>query len=57
MTCPCRDCEKRNIGCHSKCSLYKEWAKENEKLRHERYEKTRAEYLSRPGKPVRRRRK
>ena len=56
MTCPCRDCEKRNIGCHSKCSLYKEWAKENEKLRKERYEKTRAEYLSRPGKPVRRRR-
>lgn len=29
---------------------------EHEKLRHERYEKTRAEYLSRPGKPVRRRR-
>lgn len=57
MTCPCRDCDKRTIGCHSKCEQYKEWAKENEKLRTERYERNRAEYLSRPGKPVRRRRK
>ena len=22
---PCKDCEKRFVGCHSSCSDYKEW--------------------------------
>lgn len=27
MTCPCKDCEFRQPGCHSKCEVYKEWRK------------------------------
>ena len=26
MKCPCKDCEKRYVGCHSKCSDYKDWS-------------------------------
>ena len=27
MTCPCKDCEFRQPGCHSKCEVYKDWKK------------------------------
>ena len=23
--CPCKDCKKRETGCHNKCEDYKEW--------------------------------
>lgn len=43
MSCPCKDCDKRYIGCHGKCSQYKEWrqnyTKQNEDIRHERHQK------------------
>ena len=33
---PCKDCESRHVGCHSKCSKYSEWREllnqENEKI-------------------------
>lgn len=25
MMCPCKDCEDREIGCHSKCEKYKKF--------------------------------
>ena len=25
MPCPCRNCEKRDIGCHGSCDDYKAW--------------------------------
>lgn len=25
MTCPCKGCTDREIGCHSKCSEYVKW--------------------------------
>ena len=28
---PCKDCEDRHIGCHSKCKQYKAFAEENRK--------------------------
>ena len=28
MTCPCKGCTDREIGCHSKCSKYIEWKAE-----------------------------
>jgi len=31
--CPCRGCEDRQVGCHSKCEGYKEWASKHEKLK------------------------
>jgi hypothetical protein len=34
---PCKDCGDRNVGCHSVCEKYKEFAKENERVRNERY--------------------
>ena len=29
MNQPCKDCEKRHVGCHGKCNDYKEWHKEH----------------------------
>ncbi|MBR2869810.1 MAG: hypothetical protein IKB98_00300 [Clostridia bacterium] len=23
--CPCKECNKRQVGCHSTCTLYTEW--------------------------------
>ena len=54
--CPCKDCDKRNADCHSICRAYKEWSKENEKMRDERNERVRIAYLSRDTRPKRRRR-
>lgn len=28
MTCPCKGCTDREIGCHAKCSKYIEWKTE-----------------------------
>ena len=25
MICPCKDCDKRKVGCHSECNKYKDW--------------------------------
>lgn len=25
--CPCKGCDKRELGCHEKCVLYKKWKK------------------------------
>jgi len=33
MKCPCKDCEKRYVGCHGDCLEYKEWSSENERLK------------------------
>lgn len=33
MVCPCRDCERRRIGCHAECGEYKAWDTENRKAR------------------------
>ena len=27
--CPCRDCSKRTLGCHDKCTDYKNWQKDS----------------------------
>ena len=43
MKCPCRYCEKRDVGCHGKCSDYKEWKAESDKL-HEIERKERQNY-------------
>ena len=28
MKVPCKDCENREVGCHSKCEEYIEWKEE-----------------------------
>ena len=33
MECPCRRCEKREVGCHGKCEDYKEWKAKSDKIR------------------------
>lgn len=35
MVAPCKDCVEREIGCHSKCELYKEYVKYREIEREE----------------------
>ena len=27
MKCPCKECSKREVGCHGKCANYQEWRK------------------------------
>lgn len=43
MNCPCKDCDRRKLGCHGFCKEYKEWQKwndeKNEKRRKEMNEK------------------
>ena len=29
--CPCKDCEKRNPGCHDRCEMFAQWKAEMEK--------------------------
>lgn len=35
---PCKDCGRREIGCHSSCEAYIEYAKERAAARKARYE-------------------
>ena len=34
MDCPCRECARREIGCHGKCEEYGAWKAELAKKRH-----------------------
>ena len=38
---PCRDCEKRQVGCHSSCEEYKAYAARLERIRAAKFEKNR----------------
>ena len=29
MKCPCKNCKKREVGCHSYCNNYIKWSKYN----------------------------
>lgn len=33
MACPCKDCQKRCVGCHSKCEDYLKWQEEHNKTK------------------------
>lgn len=37
---PCMNCEKRKVGCHSKCKEYAEYDRQNRKKRAERMMET-----------------
>lgn len=32
MKAPCRDCDRRHIGCHTICTEYKAWRREQDKI-------------------------
>lgn len=36
MNCPCKDCDKREPGCHSKCEAYRNFRKANIELNRKR---------------------
>lgn len=42
--CPCRGCQRREIGCHGKCEEYQTWSREKTKEREELREERRAHY-------------
>lgn len=44
QTCPCKDCARRFLGCHSSCGEYKTWQKLKETERNERQRKRMEEY-------------
>ena len=33
ITCPCKDCTDREIGCHSTCEKYINWCEERQKYK------------------------
>ena len=35
MTAPCKDCERRTVGCHSSCPEYQEFRLERDRINHE----------------------
>lgn len=37
MTAPCKDCERREVGCHAKCKEYLDYHEYNERMLHKRY--------------------
>ena len=37
--CPCKDCEKRELYCHSSCKDYLLWSKAREAIRNTIYKK------------------
>lgn len=36
MGAPCKDCEKRHVGCHDTCEAYQKYHAEREAIRKER---------------------
>lgn len=41
---PCYQCEKRYVGCHSKCEEYISFSKENEEYRENLHKQNRLEH-------------
>jgi hypothetical protein len=37
MNAPCKDCERREVGCHSVCAEYKEYNEHRERVRELRH--------------------
>ena len=33
INAPCKECKERNVGCHDKCEIYKDYTKERKKER------------------------
>lgn len=44
---PCRYCEEREVGCHSKCEKYQEYYRDNEKFKAEKLKRKEEEYITR----------
>lgn len=44
---PCRDCEKRQVGCHGRCEAYQAYAAGREAIRREKAKKNDAEGYTR----------
>ena len=44
QTCPCKDCKRRFLGCHSSCGDYISWKKLKDYDREQRQRKIMEEY-------------
>ena len=44
--CPCKNCDERILGCHSKCDRYKEFEQECKEIRERRTVLSKANYFS-----------
>ena len=38
MNCPCKDCDRRKLGCHGFCEGYQAWKKWNDEKNEKRRE-------------------
>jgi len=43
---PCGDCEKRHVGCHSECELYKQYAEDRKRFKEAYIKSLNFEYTS-----------
>ena len=41
---PCRDCEERELGCHSHCIAYRRWKAEHDEIAIRKNEDNKANY-------------
>ncbi len=41
LKCPCKGCDYRKVGCHSKCNSYKAWKSNRGVINAERAQKSR----------------
>lgn len=54
--CPCKNCNKRKIGCHGECQPYLSWSKQKQEENARIHEQERMASWAHPQKPKRRRR-
>ena len=54
MICPCKGCETRIVGCHSKCKWYGEWKSEQDDIREKKHKEKKTQVLASGGKKRRR---
>ena len=43
---PCGDCEKRHVGCHSKCEMYKQYIEDRKNFKEAYIKSLNLEYTS-----------
>lgn len=44
MSAPCKDCERRYLGCHSECKDYIEYSRERNEMLNKKFEEKRLLY-------------
>ena len=47
MKCPCKNCDRRKLGCHGNCEPYQQWSAGRHEINRKRMEENESQQLSR----------